>query len=148
MNDNNCKKIMESFLLGGILGSAITFLYTPYNGEELRDNIRIEFDKFIKRAQKKEEDLVNKAKITADDLVLKAERIFALSQKYAGGVFDGNLEKFEKEIKSLRAAFDAAFHEYKKTMKDAAPTEAIVADIFSDYEDEILPKREGMKRRS
>lgn len=148
MSENNGVKIFEAFLFGGILGSVFTFLYTPYNGEELRCNIRSEFDKFIKRAQQKEEDLVIKAKITADDLVLKAEQIRALAQKYAGGVFDGNLEKFEKEIKSLRAAFDAAFTEYKKSMKEASPTEEIVADIFSDYEDESLPKREGMRRRS
>ena len=147
MSENNGMKIFKAFLIGGILGSVFTFLYTPYKGKELRDNIRSEFDKFIKRAQKKEEDLVKKAKITADDLVLKAEQIFALAQKYAGGVFDGNIEKFEKEIKSLRAAFDAAFNEYKKTMKEAAPTEKIIADIFSDYENETLPKREGMRRR-
>ena len=147
MSEKNEKGVFGAFLLGGIVGSVFTFLYTPYSGKELRYNISSEIDNLIKRAQNKEEEFINRAKVTADDLVLKAEQIYALAQKYAGGMYDGPMEKFEKEIRSLRAAFDAAFNAYKKTIKEANPTEEIVADMFSDYEDESLPKHEGMRRR-
>ncbi len=148
MYENKNNGLFGAFLFGGIIGSIFTFLYTPYSGEELRGNIKNEYDKFVKKAQKTEEELINKAKVTSEDLVLKAEQIYALAQKYAGGMYVGTLDKFEKEIKSLRSAFDAAFNEYKKSMKEAAPTEEIIADIFSDYEDESLPKHESMRKRN
>ncbi len=146
MSDNG-KGLLPAFLLGGLAGSIFTFLYTPCSGRELRQNIKNEIDNFVKKAQKKEEELITKAKATADELVLTAEQIAALAQKYSDGVYEVPLEKFENEIKSLRAAFDAALNEYKKSKKEAAPTEEIVSNIFSEYEDEKLPKHEGMRKR-
>ena len=146
MSDNE-NGLLPAFLLGGLVGSIFTFLYAPSSGRELRRNIKDEIDNFVKKAQKKEEELINKAKATADDLVLIAEQIAALAQKYSDGVYEVPLERFETEIKSLRAAFDAALNEYKKSNKEAAPTEDIVSDIFSEYEDEKLPKHEGMRKR-
>ncbi len=148
-NDNQNSSVgLTAFLVGGIIGSAATFLFTPFSGEELRNNIKNEIDSYIRNAKKRGEALVKDAKAASDDLVIKAEQLLALTQKYADGTYTGSIDKVEKEIKSIKAAFDAAFHQYKKDIRETVPTEQIVEDIFSNYEDELLPKQEGMRRRT
>jgi gas vesicle protein len=137
------------FLLGGIVGSVLTFLLTPYSGYELRKQISRDIDGYLKKAKEKEQDLINKAKTAADEMLLNAEQLKALVEKYAGGKYTGPAEKIEKEIKSLKAAVDAAVMVYQNRDGEEVPaTEEIVDDIFTEYVDESLPKHEGMKRRS
>lgn len=138
------------FLLGGIVGSALTFLLTPYSGYELRKQASRDIDGYLRKAKEKEQDLIKKARTAADDMLLKAEQLKALVDKYAGGKYSGPAEVIEKEIKSLRAAVDAAVKSYRERGENAVEIpgiEEIIDDIFSDYEDESLPKHEGMKRR-
>jgi len=138
------------FLLGGIVGSVMTFLLTPYSGYELRKQASRDIDNYLKKAKEKEQDIIRKAKAAADEMLLKAEQLKALVDKYAGGKYSGPAEVIEKEIKSLKAAVDAAVKSYRGrdgNEGEVIETEEMVDNIFSEYDDESLPKHEGMKRR-
>ncbi len=148
-NDNSGH--ITTFIIGGITGSVLTLLLTPYSGKELRVRIDESVDVCLKKAKQKQEELVNRAKDLSDDLLVKAEQLVALVNKYAGGSYTGPVEKIEKEIKSLRAAIDAAVKSYNRNDGQnfgMLTTEEIIDDIFSDYDEPNLPKREGMGRRS
>ena len=142
--------IFKIFMLGGIVGSALTFLLTPRSGYELRKQAGRDIDSYLKKAKEKEQDIIRKAKAAADEMLLKAEQLKALVDKYAGGKYSDPAEVIEKEIKSLKAAVEAAVKAYRNNdgkEGGVTATDEIVGDIFSEYEDESLPKHEGMKRR-
>ncbi len=148
---------LASFILGSIAGGIIALLFAPCSGEELRQKINLNAKDIIKQAKKKEEELINKAKNTADDLITRAIRLTALADKYSNGMFDIPAEKMELEIKSLRAAVDAAVKTYTgKVGTNGEPSFGMTEDanktgtfenIFSDYDNVVLPKQEGMKKR-
>ena len=151
MNNGKEKKFgsLSAFILGGIAGSVLTFLFTPYSGKELRNKIEDEVNTSLKKAKQKEDEIINKAKSVADDIMLKTTRLAAFVDKYAGAV-DWPPEKIDKEIKSIKAAIDAAIKSYDKEYikaEEAGSTNNIVEDIFSGYDNERLPKHEGMRRR-
>ena len=150
-NQHNIKlNQLGSFVLGGIAGGIIALLFTPCSGEELRHRINSGANDLIKSAKKKEEEIINKAKKTADDLIVKAIQVAALTDKYASGALDIPVEKIELEIKSLKAAVDAAVKTYKGkngNKSELSFETGAFKDIFSDYDNVIIPKREGMKRR-
>lgn len=151
MNNEKGKKsgLLTAFILGGITGSVVTFLFTPYSGKDLRGKIEKEVNGSLKKAKQKEEEIINRAKAVADDIILKATQLVAFADKYAGAV-DSPAEKIDKEIKGIKAAIDAAIKSYHKDnieMEETRSTDDIVENIFSDYENESLPKHEGMRRR-
>ncbi len=149
-NEKNRKDgILPAFILGGVLGSVLTFIFTPYSGKELRNKIEDEVNTGLLKAKQKEDEIIEKAKIVADDIILKATQLVALADKYAGTA-ELPAEKIDKEIKSIKAAIDAAVKSYKKENSQSEKTQStdeIVEDIFSEYEDESLPKHEGMRKR-
>ncbi len=138
------------FILGGITGGILALLFAPCSGKELRQRINSGANDLVKSAREKEEEIAGKAKKAADNLIVKAIQLAALTDKYASGVLDIPAEKIELEIKSLKAAIDAAVKTYKG--KNGSPDETsiktdIIENVFSDYDNVVLPKREGMRRR-
>ena len=152
MNNESSLKLnnFTSFILGGITGGILALLFAPCSGNELRQRINSGANDLVKSAKEKEEEIVNRAKKAADNLIIKAIQLAALTDKYASGALDIPAEKIELEIKSLKAAIDAAVKTYKG--KNGNPSEIpvnteTIENIFSDFDNVVLPKREGMKRR-
>ncbi len=145
------------FILGGFTGGLLALLFTPFSGEQFRQRVISGADDIIRSAKKKEDEIISEAKKTGDSLILKAIRVGALTDKYAGGLLGIPAEKIELEIKSLKAAIDAAVKSYKRNGNPEYRTlfnKAVDRDgndnpenIFSDYDNVVLPKHEGMKRR-
>jgi len=151
-SSNNQHKLnnFTSFLLGGITGGILTLLFTPYSGKEFRGKINESANDLAKYAKKKEEEIVDKAKKVSDDMIVKAIQVAALADKYASGMLDISAERIETEINSLKAAINAAVKAYKGNNGSAfivMPRIDIAENIFSDYDNVVLPKSEGMKRR-
>gem|GEM_PF-914293 len=140
----------NAFLLGGVTGGIFTLLFTPYSGKEFRGKINESANDLARYAKKKEEEIVDRAKKVSDDLIVKAIQVAALIDKYASGMLDISAEKVELEINSLKAAINAVVKTYKNNYGSnaiAAPKIELVENIFTDYDNVVLPKREGMKRR-
>ena len=96
------------------------------------------------------------AQNTANQMVERASHLIALLDKYVGDDFKNSIDKIEKEISSVKAAINTAVNTYKNNSnKTENSSESIADDIFIDfvnenseeYEEEILPLHEGMKRR-
>ena len=139
----NKSNYLSAFIIGGVAGGIFTLLYTPYSGKELRERIDLNVDLLLNKARQKEEEIINKAKITADDLILKTIRLSALIERYAGGMYIESLWKIENEITNLKAAIKVAVETYKDGSTNSSklrPTGELVDDIFSDYDNVVLPK--------
>ncbi len=152
MNNESSLKLnnFTSFILGGIAGGIIALLFAPCSGEVLRQRINSSTNDIIKSAKKKEEDIILKARKTADDLIMKSIQLAALTDKYASGAIDIPAEKIELEIKSLKAAINAAVKTYRRKNGNSSEIDdkiETIENIFSDFDNVVLPKREGMKRR-
>jgi gas vesicle protein len=134
---------ISAFIMGGVTSGVITLLYTPYSGAEVRKCINSNIDHALQKAKQKEEEIVYKAKIAADDIVTKSIKLSVLIEKYAGEIGLESRWKIENEIMSLKAAIKAAVDKYKHGSANSLKyksTGEIVEDIFSDYDNVVLPK--------
>ena len=150
MNNNKVSGYVGTFILGGLVGSSITLLLSPFSGKEFREKINTSLDNSLKIAKKRESEMLDKARAFSDDLVLKAEQLVALIDKYSTGTYAGPVEKIEKEVKSFKAGVNAAINSYKSgngKAKEEDKKVEIVEDIFPEYNNERLPKRESMRKR-
>ncbi|HVO76000.1 MAG TPA: YtxH domain-containing protein [Ignavibacteriaceae bacterium] len=64
----------------------------------------------------------------------------------AEDVYQNTLNKLSLEVKSLRAGLRRAIKSFKNAGLNLEGINDITEDIFADYDDENLPKREGMGR--
>lgn len=134
---------ISAFIVGSVAGGLLTLLYTPYSGKELRERIDTNLDNFLKKAKLKEEEIINKAKITADEILINTIRLSALVEKYAGGMYQDSRLKIENEISNLKAAIKVAVDTYKDGNSNSVNIKTageIVDGIFSDYDNVVLPK--------
>jgi gas vesicle protein len=134
---------ISAFIIGGIAGGVVTLLYTPYNGKEFRGRVNSNVDDYLRIAKQKEEELLNKTKTTADDLITKTIRLSALVEKYAGEICDESRGKLEIEKASIKAAFKAAMETYRNGKANSTKsrlTGESVENFFSDYDNVVLPK--------
>jgi len=149
-NKNKVTGYAGAFILGGLVGSSLTLLLSPFSGKEFREKINTQIDNSFKKAKQKEMEILDKARTLSDDLVLKAEQLVAFIDKYSAGTYLGPVEKIEKEINSFKSGVNAAIKSYKsgdgKAMEEDTKVE-VVEDIFPEYNNEKLPKRQGMRKR-
>ena len=138
----------KGFIAGGLLGSAVALLTAPKKGSELRSDIKQKFGHSLKAASDISKKYVHQAQQFENDLVKKAENIYSLVKDYTEGKYNGSVDKFEEELKKLRKAFYAAADTYKHYGEQRPKTESIVEEIFYEYENEALPKTEGMHKRA
>ena len=140
---HNQSNYISAFIIGSVTGGIITLLYTPYSGKELRRRIDSNVDLLLKKAKQKQEEIINKAKITADDLLINTIKLSALIEKYAGGMYQESRWKIENEITSLKAAIKAAVETYKdgnSNLADMKTTGEIVDGLFSNFDNVVIPK--------
>ncbi len=138
---------LSEFLAGGIIGGAAALLFAPTTGKELRKRIINNANIYIAKAQSRQHEIIARAKATADDLIIRAEQLKSLSEKYATLEYNDLAGRIEEEIQSLKKAIEAAEKSYKTYSVSAEDIEEEIDDIFSEYEDETLPKHLGMKKR-
>ena len=134
---------ISAFIIGSVAGGIFTLLYTPYSGKEFREHIDSNVDNLLKKAKLKEEEIVNKAKITTDEILINTIRLSALVEKYAGGMYQDSRLKIENEISNLKAAIKVAVGTYKDGNSISAnmkTTGEVVDGLFSDYDNVVLPK--------
>lgn len=151
-NNNGFVLGVEGFLLGGILGGAIALLLAPKSGEETRYDIK----KYTRFARLKKRKMITDAKTQSHDLVKRAQEILDKSKSFASGKYSGGMDSFEKEMESLKAGFNKAIETYKSYPASDKSADKMVEEIFVEFDspsvknmdDELLPKKEGMRRRS
>lgn len=149
MSNYNSKSLsLTSLLLGGIIGGIAALLFTPKTGKSFRNDIKNKFDDYLNDIKKKSDKLIKNAKESSGSYVNKAEEILNLSRKFAEGKYKDSVDVIEKEIFSLRTALNAAVDTYRhQNQKDEISIDKNNGKNYSAFEDETLPKREGMGRR-
>lgn len=135
------------FFVGLTAGSIIGLLSAPKSGRELRTDLKNELSGFLKKAENRKNQLINKAKNVASDITLQGEKLISSAKNFANGKYKAPIETIESEFNSLKHAVNTAVRTYKES-SDKKSTQQEVDDLFIDFDDETLPKFLGMKRRS
>ena len=148
-NYNKQSLSFTSFLIGGIIGGIAALLFTPKTGKNLRNDIKNKFDEYLNDIKKRSERLIKSARESSGSYVNKAEEILNLSRKFAEGKYKDSVDVIEKEISSLRTALNAAVDTYRhqNLNKEKITIDKNNGRNYSAFEDETLPKHEGMGRR-
>lgn len=138
---------IAGFIIGGTIGSALTFLFTPKTGREFREDFGSGFIDVKDKAVEGSKKIYNDAISYFNDVIRKADQLRALSAKYISGAYSVPKERIEIEMASLKRALTAAIEAYKNSPERSAHRDTMVSDIASEFEDESLPKFEGMGHR-
>lgn len=149
MSNYNSKSLsFTSLILGGIIGGFTALLFTPKTGKSFRNDIKNKFDEYINDVKKRSDKLIKNAKNSAGNYANRAEEILNLSRNFAGGKYKDSVDLIEKEISSLRTALNAAVDTYRnQNHKDEIIIDKNNGKNYSAFDDETLPKHEGMGRR-
>lgn len=147
-NYNKQSLSFTSFLIGGIIGGIAALLFVPKTGKSFRNEIKNKFDEYLNDIKKRSGKLIKNAKESAGSYVNKGEEILNLSRKFAEGKYKDSADVIEKEVSRLRTALNAAIDTYRhQNQKDEISIDKNNGKNYSAFEDETLPKHEGMGRR-
>jgi gas vesicle protein len=144
-----------SMLIGGVIGGAAALIMAPASGRETRNSISTGANRILYRANEQKNMIIRDSRRFADDILRKAEGVYNRSVGYAEGTFSSSADAIDLQIRSFKNAVDAAIDAYRNT-SSARPSrrkrtgledEVVVNEMFTDFEDETLPKQEGMGRR-
>jgi gas vesicle protein len=139
-------------LIGGVIGSAAALLMSPASGRENRTFLNNSINRILYRANERKNILIRDARQIAKNAVIKAEDIYNKSLSFAEGKYSTSAESMELEIRSLRNAITAAAEAYKRNTtvgeRRKLSKDVLVNENFTEFEDETLPKQEGMGRRT
>ena len=134
-----------TLLLSVAAGSLLTFLFATREGKIFRTIMTNDVDLFLEHAKEKASEIINKAKLTANEIYKKTEEIIKISKEYAAGKYHGTKESFEKETEAIHSAYKAAIESYKH-FTDEEIDHIDNYDWLGEYD--LLPKQLGMRRRS
>lgn len=100
MSDKGSKNFLYGFILGGIVGAALAFLYAPRTGKELRDSIKngtgktiSELDGYFEYARNSVGQVVNEAKKKSEELVNQAKNLMQESEELLSKAKDIDIEE-------------------------------------------------------
>lgn len=68
---NTNQQIITGAIIGGALGSLLTFLFTPKSGKELRSDIKTNIDSSLDKVKNTSEKVYSNAKTMTNDFVEK-----------------------------------------------------------------------------
>lgn len=128
-------------LIGGIVGSAVAFLFAPKKGKEVRENIKGNFDDIVNKTKDKSKQLFNQSLDIVDDIIKKSDELRALIKKYKEGTYDETMEKIEREIKRLRLTLLTAIETYKNSKNRAESSDELVNNIYNEFKNEPVPEK-------
>jgi gas vesicle protein len=106
MSVKRAKWFFISFLLGGVVGSAIALLYAPESGKHLRKDISKKTNELIDDGKKKTFDLWNIAMETAESTI-----------DNANDVLNTNVEKIVRKTEKVKEALKSGFNAYNEERK-------------------------------
>jgi gas vesicle protein len=152
------KNPIAALLIGGVIGGATALFMAPASGRETRTILNTNINRILYRANDQKKMIIREAQKLARQVVGGAESIYNNSVSFAEGQYSNTADAIELQIRGFRNAIDAAIDAYKKTgsemnigrntgRKTSLSSEVIVNEMISDFEDESLPKQEGMGRR-
>lgn len=90
-----------SFILGGVIGSAIALLYAPESGRHLRRDISRKTNELIEDGKKKAQDTWNEAKETAENTI-----------EIAKDFLNTNVEKVVRKTEMAKDALKSGYTAY------------------------------------
>ena len=128
-------------LIGGVVGSAVAFLFAPKKGKEVRENIKGNFDDIVNKTKDKSKQLFNQSLDIVDDIIKKSDELRALIKKYKEGTYDETMEKIEREIKRLRLTLLTAIETYKNSKNRAESSDELVNNIYNEFKNEPVPEK-------
>ena len=128
-------------LIGGIVGSAVAFLFAPKKGKEVRENIKGNFDDIVNKTKDKSKQLFNQSLDIVDDIIKKSDELRALIKKYKEDTYDETMEKIEREIKRLRLTLLTAIETYKNSKNRAESSDELVNNIYNEFKNEPIPEK-------
>jgi gas vesicle protein len=148
------KNPIAALLVGGVIGGATALFMAPASGRETRNNLSNSVNRILYKANDQKKMIIRDAQKFARDIIYKAESVYNNSISFAGGQYTNSADAIELQIRSFKNAIDAAIDAYKHTRirnrisdKTGLESEVIVNEMHTDFEDETLPKQEGMGRR-
>ena len=102
MSDNNSDfgAFVSGFLIGGLVGAAVSLLFAPQSGEETRTLI---YDKGIE-LKDQAGDVIEDTRARAEDLAKEAKFRAEDLQKRGKGVAEGQKKKSTKEVEPEKKA--------------------------------------------
>ena len=109
-----------SFLIGGVIGSAIALMYAPKSGKNLRNDIGRKTTELIDQVKKLTYDSWNGAKDTA-------ETTFESANEFLNSGVDKIVSKAERVKDSFKSGMEA-FKEERRTGKEQNTTSKKVSD--------------------
>lgn len=147
--NRDMNRIATGILLGSIIGSAITLLFTPKSGEEVRGEVKKNVDKSMRKAKDVSNKIVEETRVFSNNIIAKAENLVKISKDYSSGVYAGSAENFQHEFDRIRKAIRTGIDTYKNYEEENPQEEQVAAGLVEDYDDDTSPKSEGIgKRRS
>jgi gas vesicle protein len=144
---------LVSLLIGGVIGGTAALVMAPASGRETRSSIGNGVNKVLFKANEQKNFLIRNAQKFANELMRRSTDIYNKSVGFAEGSYSNSADSIELEIRSFKNALNAAVEAYRNTKtgnKNNRPEfgdQVIVNEMFTDFEDETLPKQEGMGRR-
>lgn len=139
--------ISAGILVGGALGSLTALLVAPKSGKEFRTDIQNGVDHTLNATKDISRQIVSNAKELATEVLSNANRLVDLTKRFTEGSYTGTIEAFQNEYIRIKNSINSAISVYNSYEESSKPTEEIVEDIFSEYENDGSPKFEGMGRR-
>ena len=100
------KGIFLSFLLGGVIGSAIALLYAPKSGKNLRNDISRKTNKLIDEGKKKTSETWHDAKEKAGNTI-----------ESANDFFNKSIEKITRKTDNVKDALKSGYNAYNDEKK-------------------------------
>jgi gas vesicle protein len=134
-------KTLLSVLIGGAIGSALAFLFAPKKGEDIRKNIKNNFDDIVNQTKEKGRRLFNQSMDIVDDIIKESDELRTLLKRYKEGTYEEAKEKVESEIKRLRTALFAAIDNYKNSKSREKSSDELISNIYSEFKNEAASNK-------